>query len=67
LNHEVQKFTGNFPEGRFTWEKFFMTVVELIGQFFLQNDVFKLQEKSFQSLVLEYSLKTKLEEMLKGF
>jgi hypothetical protein len=28
----------------FTWEKFFMTVFEFIGQFFFQNDVFKLQE-----------------------
>jgi hypothetical protein len=54
-------------QGSLSWEKFFMTVFELIGQFFLQNDVFKLQEKSFQSLVLEYSLKTELEEVLKGF
>jgi hypothetical protein len=30
--------------GSLTWKKFFMTVFEFIGQFFVQNDVFKLQE-----------------------
>jgi hypothetical protein len=27
-----------------SWEKSFMTIFEFIGQFFLQNDIFKLQE-----------------------
>jgi hypothetical protein len=27
-----------------TWKKFFMAVFEIIGQFFFQNDVFKLQK-----------------------
>jgi hypothetical protein len=27
-----------------SWEKFFMGIFEFVGQFFLQNDVFKLQE-----------------------
>jgi hypothetical protein len=27
-----------------SWEKFFITVFEFIGQLFFQNDVFKLQE-----------------------
>jgi hypothetical protein len=27
-----------------TWEEFFIAVFEFIGQFFFQNDIFKLQE-----------------------
>jgi hypothetical protein len=30
--------------GSLTWKKFFMNVFEFIGQFFFQNDVFKLKE-----------------------
>jgi hypothetical protein len=31
-------------QGSLSWEKFFICVFEFIGQFFFQNDVFKLQE-----------------------
>jgi hypothetical protein len=31
-------------QGNVTWNKFFITVFEFIGQFFFQNDVFKLQK-----------------------
>jgi hypothetical protein len=31
-------------QGSLTWKKFFMTVFELIGQFFFQNDIFKPKE-----------------------
>jgi hypothetical protein len=31
-------------QGSLTWEKFFITVFEFIGQFFFQNDDLKLQE-----------------------
>jgi hypothetical protein len=31
-------------QGSLTWEEFFMTVFEFIGQFFFRNDVFKHQE-----------------------
>jgi hypothetical protein len=34
LNHEVLEFT----------EKFFVAVVDFIGPFFFQNNIFKLQE-----------------------
>jgi hypothetical protein len=30
-------------QGGLTWEEYFMTVFEFIGQFFSQNDVLKLQ------------------------
>jgi hypothetical protein len=31
-------------QGSLSWEKFSMTVFEFIGHFFLQNEVFVLQE-----------------------
>jgi hypothetical protein len=42
-----------------TWRKFFMTVFEFIGHFFIQNDVFKLQEAFSEyeiSVLLEHGL-----------
>jgi hypothetical protein len=42
-------------QGSLSWEKFFMTVYEFIGQFFFQNDVFKLQ-KVFSELEIRVFL-----------
>jgi hypothetical protein len=37
-----------------TWEKFFVTVFEYIGQFLLQNDVFKLQDVFSELMIRVY-------------
>jgi hypothetical protein len=51
------KFRG--LQGSLTWKKFFMTVFEFIGQYFFQNDVFKLQE-----VFSEYGIRVFLEKVL---
>jgi hypothetical protein len=54
-NHEVQRLTGK----NFSWEIFFMTVFDFIGQFFFQNNVFKLQEV-FSELEIRLFLENRL-------
>jgi hypothetical protein len=49
-------------QGSLTWEKFFMTVVDFSGSFFLQNDVSKLQE-----VFLELEIKVFEENRLESF
>jgi hypothetical protein len=46
-------------QGSLTWVGFFMNVNEFIGQFFFQNDIFKLKE-AFSELEIKVFLKNGL-------
>jgi hypothetical protein len=49
-------------QGSLTWKKLFMAVFEFIGQFFFQNDIYKLQE-----VFSEHEIRVFLEKGLGSF